>query len=76
MIEYKEELNCVTNENTRSELTPEELAIELQRREKIKTYMKQFNETLEAKENAKKRAVAKLQTLGLSEDEAQALLGL
>ena len=76
MIEYKEDFNCLTNENTRVELTPEELAIELQRREKIKNYMKEFNETLEAKQNAKKTAVAKLQTLGLSEDEAQALVGL
>jgi hypothetical protein len=74
MLEYKEEFNCLTNENTRLELTPEELQIELQRRERIANKMQEFANAIEAKENAKKRAIEKLQNLGLSEEEAQALL--
>jgi sugar-specific transcriptional regulator TrmB len=74
MLEYKEEFNCLTNENTRLELTHEELQIELQRRERIANKMQEFANAIEAKENAKKRAIEKLQSLGLSEEEAQALL--
>jgi hypothetical protein len=65
-------INAATGERTKRDFTPEELA----QREKDQAAAQIAADEAAAKEAAKASALAKLEALGLTADEAQAIAGI
>ena len=64
-------MNCETGELVERDLTPEELSLKEQARLEAEQIAQQETEALATRQSA----LAKLQALGLTEEEVQSLLG-
>jgi hypothetical protein len=71
----KIEKNCITGEETITELTDEEIADLAALHAAAEARQAQELAVTEAKAEAKASALAKLEALGLTEDEAKAIAG-
>lgn len=68
-------VDCSTGQTLEVELTPEEIAQREIDAAALAEELARFEAEKQAKESAKAAALAKLQALGLTEDEAKAIAG-
>ncbi len=68
-------VNCETGEITIEPLTAEEIADREQHHAEVEAREQALQAELEAKAQVKTRALAKLEALGLTEEEAKAIAG-
>jgi hypothetical protein len=68
------DINCETGEQIERPMTEEELAVHLEMRAQATAQWEVRQAELEAKEQIKASALAKLAELGLTEEEAAALI--